>query len=173
MFERSETSRVPLTKRLVRRRGVIPLWCWLVLASTPAMAQQNAGTVTESVTMRRDVNGRDVVSEKVVTHRDHSQDGERIVIDTYVPLIYADRLELQRRVRRVTTATEGGTRTVEETAARNPGSPGEPLRFVQRIVTSMRKSGTDSYVSERHVFEPDGNGRIVLVRKQTDNAARN
>ena len=74
------------------------------------MAQQSAGTVTESVTTRRDLNGRDAVSEKVVTHRDRTKDEERVVIETYAPLIYADRLELNRRVRRVTTVTQDGVR---------------------------------------------------------------
>ena len=93
---------------------------------------------------------------------------EQVVIETYWPSIHADRLALTRRVRRVTTATQDGSQTVEETAERNPGSPSEPLRVVQRNVTTLRRSGTDSYVSERQVFEPDDNGRLVLVRKQSE-----
>ena len=173
MIERGETSTVRLTRRLIRRRGVITVWCWIVLAATTAMAQQSAGTVTETVTTRRDLNGRDAVSEKVVTHRDRTKDEERVVIETYLPLIYADRLELNRRVRRVTTVTQDGSQTVEETEERNPGSPSEPLRVVRRSVTTVRKSGNDSYVSERQVFEPDGNGRFVLVRKQSEHTSRN
>ena len=80
-------------------------------------------------------------------------------------MIYADRLELNRRVRRVTTLTQDGSQIAEEAEERNPGSPGEPLRVVQRSVTTVRKSGNDSYVREKHSFEPDGNGRLVLVRK--------
>jgi hypothetical protein len=136
------------------------------------MAQQSAGTVTESVTTRRDLNGRDVVSEKVVTHRDRTKDEERVVIETYEPLIYADRLELNRRVRRVTTVTQDGSQTVEETEERNPGSPSEPLRIVQRALTTVRRSGSDSYVSERHVFERDANGRFVPVLTQTERTSR-
>jgi hypothetical protein len=109
----------------------------------------------------------------VVTHRDRTKDEERVVIETYVPLIYADRLELNRRVRRLTTVTQDGSQTVEETEERNPGSPSEPLRVVRRSVTTVRNSGNDSYVSERQIFEPDGNGRFVLVRKQTESASRN
>ena len=148
------------------------MWCWIVLAATTAMAQQSAGTVTESVATRRDLNGRDVVSEKVVTHRARTNDEERVVIETYVPLIYGDRLELNRRVRRATTVTKDGSQTVEETEERNPASPSEPLRVVQRSVTTVRKNGDDSHVSERQIFEPDGNGRLVLVRKQTEHASR-
>ena len=173
MSERGETSTVRLSRRVIRRRGVVTVWCWIVLAATTAMAQQSAGTVTESVTTRRDLNGRDAVSEKVVTHRDRTKDEERVVIETYVPLIYADRVELNRRVRRVITVTPDGSQTVEETEERNPGSPSEPLRIVQRSVTTVRKSGNDSYVSERQIFEPNGNGRFVLVRKEGESASRN
>ena len=172
MFEHGETSRVPLTKRLIRPGGVITVWCWILLAATTAMAQQSAGTVTEAVSTRRDLNGRDAVGEKVMTHRAQTDDEEGVVTETYVPFMYADRLELNQRVRRVTTVTQDGSQTVEETEERNPASPSEPLRVVQRSVTTVRKSGDDSYVSERHIFEPDGNGRLVLVRKQSEHAAR-
>ena len=100
VFKHGETSEMRLTKQLIRRRGVITVWCWIVLAATSAMAQQSGGTVTESVATRRDLNGRDAVSEKVVTHRDRTKDEERVVIETYVPLEYADRLALNQRVRR-------------------------------------------------------------------------
>jgi hypothetical protein len=156
------------SKRVIRRRSVATLSLWIMLAATTAMAEQSAGTATETVTTRRDLNGRDIVSQKVVTHRDRTKDEERVVIETYVPFIYGDRLELDRRVRRVTTVTQDVRQTVEETAERNPASPSEPLRIVQRSVTTVRRSGTDSYVSERQVFEPDGNGRLVLVRKQSE-----
>src|SRR4030095_3063799 len=109
-------------------------WCWIVLAATTAMAQQKAGGVTETVTTRRDLNGRDVVIKKVVTHRALAKDEERVVIETYVPLIYRDRLELKRRVRRVTTVIQDETQTVEETEERNPGpprAPRGPLRSTQ------------------------------------------
>ena len=90
--------------------------------------------------MRRDLNGREAVSEKVVTHRALAKDEERVVIETYVPLIYADRLELNRRVRRVTTVSQEGSQSVEETEERNPGSPSEPLRVVERSSTTVRRS---------------------------------
>jgi hypothetical protein len=173
VIEQDETSTVRLARRLIRRRGVVTVWCWIVLAATTAMAQQSAGTATETVTTRRDLNGRDAVIEKVVTHHARTNDEERVVIETYLPLLYADRLELNRRVRRVTTVTQDGSQIVEETEERNPGSPSEPLRVVQRSVTTLRRSGNDSYVSERQVFEPDGNGRLGLVRKQSEQTPRN
>jgi hypothetical protein len=167
-----QTSIVPLTRRFIRRGGVVTVWCWIVLAATTAMAQQEAGGVTETVTSRRDLNGREVVSEKVVTRRALAKDEERVVIETYVPLIYADRLELNRRVRRVTTVLQDKTQTVEETEERNPGSPSEPLRVVERSVTTVRRRGSDSYVSERHVFERDANGRFVPSLTQTERTSR-
>jgi hypothetical protein len=149
VIERDETSTERLPQRLIRRRGVITVLFWIVLSLTTALAQQSVGTETVTTRYERDLNGRDAVSEKVMTHRDRTKDDERVVIETYVPLIYADRLELNRQVRRVTTVTQEGSETVEETAERNPGSPSEPLRVVQGSVTTPRRSGTDSYVSER------------------------
>ena len=40
------------------------VWLGIVLAATSATAQQSAETVTETVTMLRDLNGRDAVTEK-------------------------------------------------------------------------------------------------------------
>jgi hypothetical protein len=172
MIEWYQKSTMPLTRRLIRPGGVITVWCWIVLAATTAMAQPSAGAVTETVTTRRDVNGREAVSEKVVTHRDLAKDEERVVIESHGPLIYADRLELYRRVRRVTTVTRDGSQTVEETEERSPVSPTEPLRVIQRTLTTVRRSGSDSYVSERHVFERDVNGRLVPVLTQTERTSR-
>jgi hypothetical protein len=167
-----QTSTVPVARRLIRPAGVITVWCWIVLAATTAMAQQSAGTVTETATTRRDLNGREAVSEKVVTHNARTKDEERVVIETYIPLIYADRLELNRRVSRVTTVIPDGSQTVEETEERNPGSPSEPLRVVQRSVTTVRRSGSDAYVSERHVWQRDANGRFVPVLTHTERTSR-
>lgn len=161
------------TKRVNRRLGVIALSLWIVPAATTAIAQQSTSTVTETVTTRRDLNGRDAVSEKVVTHRARTDGEERVVIETYVPSIEAGRLALTQRVNRVTTLTSEGNQTVEETEEPSRVSTGEPLRVVQRSVTTVRKSGNDSYVSKRQIFEPDGNGRLVLVRKQSEQTSRN
>lgn len=172
MIEHHETSRVRLANRLIRRRGVITVSFWVALTATTAVAQQSVGTVTETVTTRRDLNGRDVVSAKVVTHRARINNEERIVVETYAPSIDAGRLALSQRVNRVTTVTDDGSETVEEIAELNPAAPSEPLRVAQRSVTTVRRSGTGSYVTERQVFERDGNGRLVLVQKQTASAPR-
>jgi hypothetical protein len=72
----------------------------------------------------------------------------------------------------VTTVTADGALTVEETAKPNPVAASDPMRIVQRSVTTVRRSGSDSYVTERQVFELDGNGRFVLVSKQTEHTSR-
>ena len=172
MIERSETTTTRRTKRICRH-GVIALLFWLVLAATTAMAQQSGGTVTETVTKRRDLNGRDVVSEQVVTHRARTKGDERVVIETYLPSMEAGRRALTQRIKCVTTLTNDGSQTVEETEERSRVSPGDPLRVVRRSVTTVHRSGPDVYVTERQVFEPDGNGGLVLVHKQTESASRN
>jgi hypothetical protein len=168
MFERGDRSNVRLTKRLMRRGAVIILLFQMVPAATTAVAQESAGTVTETVTTRRDLNGRDAVSERVVTHRARTNDEERVLIETYIPLEYADRLALNRRVRRVTSATSYGTQTVEETEEHNAAAPSEPLQMVRRAVTTVRRSGSESHVSERKVFERNVEGRLVLVRTELE-----
>ena len=173
MIEQSETSTIRRAKRTICRHGVITLLFWLLLAATTAIAQESSGTVTETVTTRRDLNGRDVVDEKVVTHRDRTNDEERVVIETYLPSMEAGRLALTQRVNRVTTLTKDGSQTVEETERSSRVSPGDPPRVVRRSVTTMRKSGSDSYVSDRQVFELDANGRFVPVLTQTESTSRN
>jgi hypothetical protein len=170
MIKWGETWIVPLTQPLSCGRRVITQLLWIVLAATPAMAQQSLGTVTETVTTRgeRDLNGRDVVTERVVTQRTRANDGEHVVVETYLPSIEAGRFALNRRVTRVRTETDDGSQTIEETAERSFAAASEPLSIIQRSVTTVRRRGTDSYVSERHVFERDTNGRFVPVHSQTE-----
>ena len=114
MIERGESPIGRPTWRLIRRRGVMAVWACIVLAATTAMAQQSLGTVTETVTLRRDLNGRNAVTEKVVTHRARTKGEERVVVETYLPSIEAGRLMLSQRVTRVTTVMSYGTQIVEQ-----------------------------------------------------------
>ena len=173
VIERGETSKARVSRHVIPGRGVFTLMFWIALTAPAAMAQQAVDTGTETVTTRRDLNGKDAVSEKVVTHSARTKDEERVVIETYLPSLEAGRLALTQRVNRVTTVTEDRTQTIEETEERNPVSPSEPMRIVQRSLTTVRRSGTDSYVTEQQVFQPDGNGRLVLVRKQSEQTSRN
>jgi hypothetical protein len=172
VIERGETSKARVSRHVIPGRALFTLMFWIALAAPVAMAQQPVDTVTETVTTRRDLNGKDAVSEKVVTHRARTRDEERVVIETYLPSMEAGRLALGQRVQRVTTVTDDGSRTVEETAEPNPVAASDPMRIVQRSVTTVRRSGTDSYVTEHQVFQPDGNGRLVLVRKQSEQTSR-
>jgi hypothetical protein len=163
------TFDAPRVREAIGRAGAAILLCWFVLAAMPAAAQEHEARVTETVATQSetDVNRTEALSERVVTRRTETSDGEDVVIETYLPSIYGNRLALSRRVRRVTTVTADGSRTVEETEARSLASPEDPtMRAVERSVTTVRKSGPDSYVSERQEFELDGNGRFVPVRKE-------
>jgi hypothetical protein len=146
---------------------------WLVLAGTAAIAaaaQHSGGSPSESVvTLRnRDLNGTVTVNEQTVTRRAQTSEGDQLIVETYLPSIEGGRLALARRVRRTTTAVSDGMQTVEETDERSPVAPTEPLRTVRRSVTTVRGIGTDSYSSERRVFEVDVNGRFVPVVTQIE-----
>jgi hypothetical protein len=168
--QRVDTSRVRRTDRSVGRYRIGIVLSWLVLAATAATAQPSGGSPSESVaTLRnRDLNGTVTVNEQTVTRRSETNEGDQLIIETYLPSIEGGRLALARRVRRTTTAGSNGIQTVEETEERNPVAPSEPLRTVRRSVTTVRRIGTDSYASERQVFEVDVNGRFVPVATQTE-----
>ena len=146
----------------------------IILAATAAPAQQSARTVTETVTTDHDrnLNGDKRVSEKVVTRTTQDKDSEEVVIETYWPTVYADRLALRRRVRRVTTVTGDVSETIEETEEPPRGSPHERMRVVRRSVTTVRRTGPDSYVTEEQVFHRDVNGRLVPFQTQIGHTSR-
>ena len=148
-------------------RGVVVAACfWIVLEATATNAQHVVGPVTETVTtlQDRDLNGTLIEIGKVVTERSRTSDGEEVVIETYLPSIEAGRLDLTERVRRVTRITSYGSEIIEEKEARSPVALSEPVRVVRRTVTTVRKRG-EAYESETEIFEPDGNGRLISVRK--------
>ena len=148
--------------------GVVTLLGAIVLAPPPALSQTSPQIVSETVVTRRDINGHDAVTERVVTHRTRSQDEDRVVIEVYQPSMQARRLALNQRIERVTSQTTDGSQTVEVTEERNPVAPADPMRVVQRSLTTVRRTGPDSYVIEREIFQRDGNGRLVLVRRETE-----
>jgi hypothetical protein len=122
------------------RSGVLIALFSVLLGPTAATAQQSAGP----------------------------EDGKQVITETYAPSPEGGRLALARRVRRVTTVTNDGSQTVEETEERNPALLSEPLRVIRRSVTTVRRTGAESYVSERQLFELDVNGRLVPVLSQTE-----
>jgi hypothetical protein len=151
------------------RSGVVAALLWVLLAPVAMTAQPSAGMETETVATlgNRDLNGTIAFGEKVVTNRARTDEGEQVIVQTYLPSSEGGRLALSRRVRRVTMATTDGSQTVEETEERNPVSPSEPLRIVRRTVTTVRRSD-DAYVTERQMFEVDINSRLVPVLSQTE-----
>jgi hypothetical protein len=156
--------------QMISRSGVVAALLWVVLVPTAATAQPGGRMEGETVATlgNRDLNGTIAFGEKVVTERARTNDGEQVIVDTYLPSIEGGRLVLSRRVRRVVTATIDGSRTVEESEERNLASPSEPLRMIRRTVTTVRRSGADASVTERQVFEVDVNGRLVPVLSQTE-----
>jgi hypothetical protein len=153
------------------RYGVVAALCAL-LTGTTAAAQQTCGMRDESLaTVRdRDLNGNRSVSERVVTHRSGTSDEDEVIAETYVPSIEAGRLALSRRVRRVTTRTSDGSRTVEEVEEPNPVAPSDPPRVVRRSVTTVRQSGTGSS-TERQTYQRDVNGRFELICSESERSS--
>ena len=133
--------------------------------------------VDEETIQRPDVNGRLVVSERVVTRRSEVNGQEQVVVETYSADAEGfartdSRLALRQRVRKSTTATnDGGRSTVEEVEARSRVAPGDPMQVVQRTVVTVRALGPDRQTTERQVFERDVNGRLAQVVWETGEAA--
>lgn len=156
----------------IRRTGwwnrwrVVVVACGVLMAPSAAAAQQSGGTATEVRTP--DLNGRMLVSEKVVMQRSNSNGEEQVLIETYLPGPQEGRLVLSRRVRRVTTARSDGSDIVEEIEELNLGVPYEPLRLTVRSETSVRGDERTGHDIERHVFKRDTNGRFVLVLSETE-----
>jgi hypothetical protein len=133
--------------------------------------------VDEETIRRPDVNGRLVVSERVVTRRSDVNGQEQVIVETYSPDAEGfartdNHLALSQRVRRSTTATnDGGRSTVEEIEARSRIAPGDPMRVIQRTVVTVRNLGPDRQTTERQVFELDVNGRLAPVLRETEETA--
>jgi hypothetical protein len=131
----------------------------------------------EETIQRLDMNGKLAVDQRNVTRRSKANEQDHVVIETYAP--YADgsfrsdsRLALSQRVHRATTATaDGGRYTVEEVEGRSRVAPNDPMRVIRRTVTTVRRIGTDRWVTERQVFERDVNGRLQLVITDTEERA--
>jgi hypothetical protein len=129
----------------------------------------------EETLHRADDTGRMALREKTLTQRTAANGREETVTETYATgdrssLRSGDaRLNLIQVVRTSTIASaDGGRRILEEVEQRNPVSPNESLRVVQRTITTVRKAGPDRWSLAREVFELDVNGRFALTIKQTE-----
>jgi hypothetical protein len=128
----------------------------------------------EETLHRADEAGGMALREKTLTQRHVANGREETVTETYAPVdrsaLRPDaRLNLIQVVRTSTIASaDGGRRIVEEVEQRNPVSPSDPLRVVQRTVTTVREAAPDRWSIAREVFELDVNGRFVLAIKETE-----
>ncbi len=121
-----------------------------------------------------DLTGTLVVSRRSITRRSDVNGRDDVVTETYARnaegYVRSDsRMGLGSRIRTSTTDTgDGGHRTVEEVEARNPVSPGEPLRLTRRTVTTVRRIGPNRWATERQVFALDLNGRMAPVMTEIE-----
>ena len=121
--------------------------------------------VDEETIQRLDVNGKLVDDERVVTRSFRENARDHAEIETYARS--DGRLVLSQRVQRTTTATpDGGRYVVEEVEGRNPAAPGDPLRVIRRIVTTVRSLRSGGWITEQELFERDVNGRLLLVDRE-------
>ena len=146
-------------------------------ARTAEIRDTPAERIEEETIQRPDVNGSLAVSERIVTRRSEVNGQEQLVVETYSPdaegFFRSDsRLALSERVRRSTTATaDGGRSMIEEVEARSRVAPGDPMRVVHRTVVTVRNPGPDRQATERQVFERDVNGRLAPVMSETEETA--
>ena len=173
--ERIESTTRRINPEVVRResthllRDVNGQWKPIELRSGERRAMGASEQVEEETIQRPDLNGHLTVGEVKVTRSSRTKEQEQVVIETYAPqtdvLSMSGRPPLSQRVHRTTTATaDGGRYTVEEIEARSPASPNEPVRVIQRTVTTVSPAGPGEWVTRREVFEPDLDGRMRLVR---------
>jgi hypothetical protein len=151
------------------RRDVNGRWQPIETRSREMRETGPAERVEEEAIQRPDVSGNMVLSETNMTRRSTANGREDVVIETYTrnngTFVRSDSpFRLSQRVRRSSTATAGGGRSiVEEVEALNRVAPNDPLRVTRRAVATVRPTGPDRWTIDRQVFERDPNGRLVPV----------
>jgi hypothetical protein len=132
----------------------------------------------EETVLRRDTAGVLVVSERNVTRRSEANGRAQVIVETFArnmdgfPRSDSPR-EVRQRVQMTTTATaDGGRNAVEELEARSPVAPSDSLRAIRRIVTTVRRTGPDRWVTERQIFQVDANGRLAPVIADSEETAQ-
>jgi hypothetical protein len=130
----------------------------------------------EETVHRLDADGKISLSERNVIRRSTANGQDQSVKETFSRNVGAlmrsdNRMELSQRVRRTATiASDGSGQTIEEVEARNPASPNEPIRMIQRTVEMIRKVDAERWQTERQVFVRDVNGRWLLATAETGQA---
>jgi hypothetical protein len=178
--ERTESTEYQVSSAVVRHdstrfvRDLNGRWVPTEARSGESRGIGSAERVEEETIQRPNLNGALVLHDRVVTRTSESNGETRVVIETYSQVadgfVRSDsRLALRERVRRSTTTTaDGGRSTVEETEARNPIAPNDPMRVIRRTLETVRSAGAGRRVIERQIFERDQNGRMFLVTNETE-----
>ena len=175
--ERTESTTHRIDPEVVRHestrlvRDVNGRWKPIEIRRGDVREMATSERVEEETIQRPDLNGNLAVTAMNVTRSSRTKDQEQVVIETYAPRTDARGIDgrppLSERIRRTTTVTADGVRsTVEEVESRSRVSPQEPMRVIRRTVTTVSPTGTDQWVTERQVFEPDLDGRLRLVRTE-------
>ena len=134
-----------------------------------------AERVEEETVRRVNDSGTLELSERKVTRQSKTNSEEQTVTEIYSQNVGGlfrradNRLELDRR-ERVTTNASG--ETIREVEARNPLAPNEPLRVIERTVETVRQVAPGQWETQRQVFAPDGNGRLVPVLSEKGASAK-
>ena len=175
--ERTESTARQISPEVARHEGtrlvrdINGRWTPVEIRQGEVRKTGTSERVEEETIQRPDLNGNLAVQEVNVIRTSSTKEQEHVVIETYTEQTdvqsFSRRPPLSTRVRRTTTATaDGGSYTVEELEARSPVSPNEPMRVVERIVTTVSPGVRGEWVTERQVFELDVNGRLQLVRSE-------
>jgi hypothetical protein len=130
-----------------------------------------AEVVEEETVRSLDSDGKLTLSERTVSRRSGTNGSEKVVTDVYSNNVAGQArasgntsLELDHRIRVTTTPTaNGGSQTITETEARNPGVYNGPMQVLTRTVETVRQIGTDRWETQRQTFALDGSGRLVLT----------
>jgi hypothetical protein len=159
------------------RRDVNGRWQPIETRSREIRDTGSSERVEEETIQRPNVSGNLVLSERSITRRSTASGREDVVIETYAQgygeFTRSDsRFRLSQRVRRSSTATAGGGRSIiEEVEALNRVAPNDPPRVVKRTVATVRPIGPDRWTIERQVFERDPNGRLLPAIAETEETA--
>jgi hypothetical protein len=177
--ERAQSTERPISPSVIRQdssrllRDLNGRWQFAETSSRELRDSGPSERVEEETIQRPDVSGNLTVSERSITRRTTAGGREDVVIETQSRnggFVRPDgRFALSQRVRRSSTATDGGGRDiVEEVEARNPVALNDPLRVIRRTVVTVRPIGPGRWTTARQVFERDPNGRLVLAASETE-----
>ena len=71
------------------------------------------------------------------------------------------------RTAETTTTADGAQSSIEGIETPSLVAPSAPARLVQQTTITVRKIGPERWLRERHLYELDPNGRMVLVESST------